>query len=86
LICNGKKVHRPRKIIAFNGNGIGRQAYEVRKQLQYLRTDVTLFPETHLKHHMRFYIPNYDIYRTDHQDGQKGGTAFAVKKASLKHI
>jgi hypothetical protein len=29
---------------------------------------------------MRFYIPNYDIYRTVGQDGQKGGTAIADKK------
>jgi hypothetical protein len=29
---------------------------------------------------MRFYIPNYHIYRNDHQDGHKGGTAVAVKK------
>jgi hypothetical protein len=53
-------VHRPLKIIACNANGIGRQAYEVRKQLQDLKIDVSLLSETHLKHHMRFYIPNYD--------------------------
>jgi hypothetical protein len=29
---------------------------------------------------MRFYIPNYHIYRNDRQDGHKGGTAAAVKK------
>jgi hypothetical protein len=26
---------------------------------------------------MRFYIPNYDIYQSDSQDGTKGGTAVA---------
>jgi hypothetical protein len=36
--------------------------------------------ETHLKPHMRFYIPNYDIYQTDREDEHKGGTAVAVKK------
>jgi hypothetical protein len=30
-------VHIPLKIIALNANGIGRQAYEVRKQLQNLK-------------------------------------------------
>jgi hypothetical protein len=30
---------------------------------------------------MRFYIPNYHIYRNDRQDGHKGRTAVAVKKA-----
>jgi hypothetical protein len=29
---------------------------------------------------MRLYIPNYDIYQTDHEDVHKGGTAIAVKK------
>jgi hypothetical protein len=33
---------------------------------------------------MRLYIPNYDIYLTDHQDGHKGGTAVAVKN-SIPH-
>jgi hypothetical protein len=30
-------VHRPLKIIAFSVNGIGRQAYQVIKQLQDLK-------------------------------------------------
>jgi hypothetical protein len=29
---------------------------------------------------MRFCIANYDIYRTDCEDGHKGGTTVAVKK------
>jgi hypothetical protein len=73
-------VHRPLKIIAFNANSIGRQAYKVRKQLQDLKTDVALFSGTNLKPHMRFYIPNCDIYRIDREDGHKGRTAIAVKK------
>jgi hypothetical protein len=74
------KVYRPLKIIAFSANSIGRQAYEVRKELQDIKIDVALFSETYLKHHMRFYIPNYGFYRTDHEDGHKGETAVAVKK------
>jgi hypothetical protein len=57
-----------------------RQAFEVRKLLEDLKINVALFSETHLKPHMRFYIPNGDFYRTDHEDGHKGGTAVAVKK------
>jgi hypothetical protein len=33
-----------------------------------------------MKPHMRFYISNYDIYRTESESGHKGGTAVAVKK------
>jgi hypothetical protein len=62
--------------------GIGRQAYELRKQMQALKIDVALFSETHLKPHMRFYIPNYHIYWNDRLDGNKVGTALAVKKES----
>jgi hypothetical protein len=73
-------VHRPLKVVAFNANGIGRQAYELRKQLQDLKIDGAIFTEIHLKQHMRFYIPNCHIYRNDRLDGNKGGTAVAVKK------
>jgi hypothetical protein len=48
------RVHRPLKVIAFNANGIGRQRYELSKQLQDLHVDVALFSETHLKPHERF--------------------------------
>jgi exonuclease III len=73
-------VHRSLKIIAFNANGIRRQAYEARKQLQDLKIDTSLFSETHLKPHMRFYISNYDTCQTDCEDGHRGRTAVAVKK------
>jgi hypothetical protein len=39
-------VNRPLKTIAFNVNRIGRQAYEVRKELQDLKIDATLFLHT----------------------------------------
>jgi hypothetical protein len=41
---------------------------------------VVLLSQTHLKPHERFYIPNYQLYRTDRFLGIKGGTAVAVKK------
>jgi hypothetical protein len=51
-------VHRTLKVVAFNANGIGRQAYKLRKQMQNLKIDLSLITETRLKIHMRFYIPN----------------------------
>jgi hypothetical protein len=69
------RVHRPLKIIAFNANDIWRQRYELNKQLQDLHLDVTLFSETLLKPHERFYIPN----RIDRHPERKGGTATAVR-------
>jgi hypothetical protein len=74
------RVHGPLKVLAFNRNGIGRQRYELRKQLQNLHADVALFSETHLKPHERFFITNYHFYRTDRHPGRKSGTAVAVKK------
>jgi hypothetical protein len=68
------RVHSSLKIIAFSANGIGSQAYEVRKQLQDLKIDVALFSETHLN------PLHTDIYRTDREDGHKGGTDVAVMK------
>jgi hypothetical protein len=43
--------HRPLKTVAFNANGIGREVYELRKQLLDLKVDVTLFSEANLKPH-----------------------------------
>jgi hypothetical protein len=40
---------------------------------------VTLLSETHLKPHERFYIPNYNVYRTYRFLCIKDGTAFAVR-------
>jgi hypothetical protein len=64
-------VQRPLKITAFDANGIGRQAYQVRKRLQD-KNRRALFSDTHLKPHMRVYIPNYDIYTTNGENGHKG--------------
>jgi hypothetical protein len=46
---------------ALNANGIVKQAYVVRKQLQGLQIDVALLSYTHMKPRMGFYIPNYDF-------------------------
>jgi hypothetical protein len=35
-------VHRSLKVVAFNANGIGRQAYELRKQMQDLKIVMAL--------------------------------------------
>jgi hypothetical protein len=40
------RVHRPLKVIGFNANGIGRQRYELSKQLQDLHIDVAVFRDT----------------------------------------
>jgi hypothetical protein len=81
------RVHRPLKVLAFNSNGIGRQRYELSKQLQDLHVDVALFSETHLKPHETFYIPNFHFYRTDSHPGRNGGTAVAVRKGiSHNHV
>jgi hypothetical protein len=43
------RVYMPLKVAAFNANGIGRQCYELSKQLQGHHIDVALLSETHLK-------------------------------------
>jgi hypothetical protein len=69
------RVHRTLKVIAFNAIGIGRQRYELSKQLQDLHIDMALFSETHLKPREMFFIPNFHFY-----PDRKGGTAIAVQK------
>jgi hypothetical protein len=66
------RFYRSLKVIAFKANGIWRQRYELNKQLQDFRIDVSLRAEPHLKPHERFFIPNYHFYRTDNFPGRKG--------------
>jgi hypothetical protein len=74
------RVHGALKVLAFHANGIGRQPYELSKQLQDLHVDVVLFSETHLKPHERFFVPNFHFYQTDCHPGREDGTAIAVRK------
>jgi len=55
------RVSRPLKVVAFNENDIGRQRFELCRQLQAQHMDVALLSETHLKLHKRFSIRNYDV-------------------------
>jgi hypothetical protein len=64
------RVHRPLKVIAFNG--IGRQRHELSRQLQDLHIDVDLFSEAHLKPRDRFHIQNYHFYWIDRHPERKG--------------
>jgi hypothetical protein len=79
------RIHRPLKVITFNANGIGRQRYELSKQLQGLLIDVALFSETYLKPHERLFVQNYHFYRNDRLPGRKGRTAVAVRKGILQN-
>jgi hypothetical protein len=74
------RIHRSLRVVAFNANCIGRQRYELSKQLQDLHVDVALFSETHLIPHERFFIPNKHFYRTDCYPDRNGRTAVAVRK------
>jgi hypothetical protein len=74
-------VHRPLSVTAFNANGIGRQLYELSKQLQNQHTYMALFSETHLKPHERFFIPNYYFYRTDRYQGKKAELPLQLEEA-----
>jgi hypothetical protein len=75
------RVQRPLKVIAFNANGIGRQRYELSKQLQDLHVDVALFSQTRLKLHERFFFPNYHFYQTDRHPGRKAELPLQLEKA-----
>jgi hypothetical protein len=81
------RIYRPHKVLAFNANDIGRQRYELSKQLEDLHVDVALFSETHLKPQERIFISNFHFYGTDHYPGRKGGTAVTVRKnISHNHV
>jgi hypothetical protein len=59
------RIHRPLKVLAFNANGIGRQRYELSKELQELLVDVApVFRDT-FETSWEIFIPNFQLYRTD---------------------
>jgi hypothetical protein len=58
------RVHRPLEVIEFNASGILRRRCELSKQLQDFHIDVALLLKTHLEPHERFFILNYNFYRT----------------------
>jgi hypothetical protein len=76
----GCSCSRSLKIKTFNTKNFRRQACEVAKQSKFWRIDVTFFSETYLKSHMTFYIPNYNIYRTNRYEEHDGGIAIAVRR------
>jgi hypothetical protein len=80
LIKWGAIIHRLLKVIAFNANGIWRQRCELSKQLQDTYIKVALLSDIYLKSRERFFIPNYNFYRTGRFPGRKGGTAVVVRK------
>jgi hypothetical protein len=67
------RVHRPLKLAAFNANGIGRQSYELSKQLRELYIHVTALRDE------RFFIPHEQLYRTGRFLGIKGAYATAIR-------
>jgi hypothetical protein len=73
LIKMAARVHRPLKVIAFNANGIS-------WQLQDLHIKVAVLSGTQRKPHDKFFIPEYQFYRTDRFPWRKSGTAVAVRK------
>jgi hypothetical protein len=60
LVNMASRIHRPPKIIAFNG-----QRFELSKQLRDLHIYMAVLLETHLKPHERPFIPNYHLYGID---------------------
>jgi hypothetical protein len=76
-------VHKPLKAVAFNANGIGKGRFELSKQLEGRHIDAALLSEANLKSRERFFIPNYQVYRTDRFPGLKGETAVAVRNITI---
>jgi hypothetical protein len=73
------RVHRPLRVVTFSADVIGRQRYELSKQLQGLHVEVALLSETNRKPRERFRILNYHIYRTDRFPGRNGRTALLLE-------
>jgi hypothetical protein len=75
-------IHRPLGIMSFNANDILKQRHELSKLLEDLRIDLALFSGTHLKHHERFSLPNYHVYRMAAMRAGRGELSSQLGKAS----
>jgi hypothetical protein len=73
----------PLTVIVFNVNGIGRQRYEVSKQLQDLYIYVALFSETHLKREFFFIFQITNPIQTTATRAEKAASPLQLEKESL---
>uniref|UniRef100_A0A1B0DGV7 Endonuclease/exonuclease/phosphatase domain-containing protein n=1 Tax=Phlebotomus papatasi TaxID=29031 RepID=A0A1B0DGV7_PHLPP len=72
------------KIMTFNCNGIISKLKEIESFLESNKIDIALINETNLKPSKKIYLKNYDIYRSDNIESQKGGNAIFIKR-NIKH-
>jgi len=74
------RFRRLLKVVEFNANCIGKQRFELCKQLQDHRIDKTHLWETHPEPNERSFIPNCHVFSVDHSSGLNGEIAIAVRK------
>jgi hypothetical protein len=73
------RIHRPPKV---NANGIGKQRYELRKQLQDLHVNVAKFSETPLKFHERFLFQIFTFTEPTAIRAEKAELSLQLEEAS----
>lgn len=73
------------KIVAWNANGLGQHAQEIKIFLETHGVDILLISETHFTARSFIKFPHYNVYSTNHPDGTAhGGTAVIIRNR-IKH-
>ena len=89
---NFSPSHLNLRLAYWNANGIRNKKLALTDFLHKHNIDAILVNETHLKQQIKFYIPNYRVYRTDRPppdppppNGIVGGGTAILIKSSLSH-
>lgn len=73
-------------ILNWNANGLTKHKDEFLAILQNNRIDIALISETHFTNSTHFYLPGFQVYKTNHPDGTAhAGAAIIVKSSLLFH-
>lgn len=71
--------------VLWNANGLLQHKNEFEIFLYDNRIDIALITETHFTPTVKFKIPGYSVYRTDHPDNRAHGGSAVFIKSNLKH-
>jgi len=67
-------------ILTWDLNGLANHKNKILATLQNNRIDIALISETHFTNSSNFYLPGYQTFKTNHQDGTAhAGTAIIVR-------
>jgi hypothetical protein len=80
---NNNEISHSLVILNWNGNGLTKHKNELLVTLQNNRIDITLKSDTLFANSTHFYMPDYQVFKTNHPDSTAYAGSSIVVKSSL---